>query len=46
MDFQQIANAFYLDNERTILDKNKLEQLRSVLRSVQQNDLETLEEHR
>ena len=46
MGFQQITNEFYLDKERTTLDKNKLPELRSVLKSVQRSDLETLEEHR
>lgn len=46
MGFQQITNEFYLDKERTTLDKNKLPELRSVLKSVQRSDLGTLEEHR
>lgn len=46
MGFQQITNEFYLDKSRTTLDKNKLPELRSVLRSVKRSDLRTIEEHR
>lgn len=46
MGFQQITNEFYLDKQRTNLDKNKLSELRSVLRSIQRSDLTTIEEHR
>lgn len=46
MGFQQITNEFYLDKERTTLDKNKLPELRGVLRSVQRSDLRTIGEHR
>lgn len=46
MGFQQITNEFYLDKERTTLDKNKLPELRTVLKSVQRSDLGTLDEHR
>lgn len=46
MDFQQITNEFYLDKGRTTLDKNKLPELRSVLRSVKRSDLRTIDEHR
>lgn len=46
MGFQQITNEFYLDRERTTLDKNKLPELRGVLRSVKRNDLTTIDEHR
>ena len=46
MGFQQITNEFYLDKQRTNLDKNKLPELRSVLRSIQRSDLTTIEEHR
>ena len=45
MDFQQIANKYYLDNKRT-LDANKLSELREYLKSVQRSDLRTIEEHR
>ena len=46
MGFQQITNEFYLDKGRTTLDKNKLPELRNVLRSVKRSDLRTIEEHR
>ena len=46
MGFQQITNEFYLDKERSTLDKNKLSELRGVLRSVKRNDLTTIDEHR
>lgn len=46
MGFQQITNEFYLGKERTALDKNKLPELRGVLRSVKRSDLRTIEEHR
>ena len=46
MGFQQITNEFYLDKGRTTLDKNKLSELRGVLRSVQRSDLRTIDEHR
>ena len=46
MGFQQITNEFYLDKGRTTLDKNKLPELRGVLRSVKRSDLRTIDEHR
>lgn len=46
MGFQQITSEFYLDKDRATLDKNKLPELRTVLRSVQRGDLKTIEEHR
>lgn len=46
MGFQQITNEFYLDTGRTTLDKNRLPELRGVLKSVQRSDIMTLEEHR
>ena len=46
MGFQQITSEFYLDKQRSVLDKNKLPELRGVLRSVKRGDLRTVEEHR
>lgn len=46
MLFQQVTNEFYLDKERTTLDMNKLGELRKVLKTVNSNELKTLEDHR
>lgn len=46
MGFQQVTGEYFLDKENTTLDQNKLPQLRNVLKSVQTEDLQTIEEHR
>lgn len=46
MGFQQVTCEYFLDKENTVLDQNKLPELRNVLKCVKPEDLRTMEEHR
>ena len=46
MNFKQVTNEYFLDKENTILDQNKLPELRNMLKSIKADDLKTMDDHR